>query len=412
MPVTLDDIRAAARRIGGAVLHTACSRSQVLSRLTGAELFLKFENHQFTAAFKERGALNRLLALTEAERRRGVIAMSAGNHAQAVAYHAERLGIAATIVMPRHTPNVKVRNTRAFGADVRLEGETVAEAGDFAQRLAAERDLVFVHPYDDPAVIAGQGTTALEMLADVPDLDTLVVPVGGGGLIAGMAVAARSVNPAIEVIGVQTRRYPAVHQALAGLPVECGPATIADGIAVKRPGELTLPLIREWVREVVLVDEPDIERAVLQLLEIEKTVVEGAGAAGLAAVLADPERFRGRRVGLVLCGGNIDLLPLSSVIQRGLVRTKRVMRVRVGVPDVPGALADLTRLLADARANVIHIAHQRAFTDLSVRATEVEATVETLGEEHSQAVIRSLREAGYDCLLPDHEPHPREWRGR
>ena len=410
MTVTLDDVRQAAARIQGSVERTPCLHSHTLSRIVGCELYLKFENHQFTAAFKERGALNHLLSLSDAERSRGVIAMSAGNHAQAVAYHAARLGIRATIVMPRHTPNLKVSNTRALGAEVHLEGEGVAEAGDYARRLAEERDLVFVHPYDDERIIAGQGTIALEMFEDAPDLDALVIPIGGGGLISGNAIAATELRPAIEVIGVQTQRFPAMKQALAGQPVRCGHATLAEGIAVKQPGRLTLPIVRDRVSDIVLVDEPEIERAILLLLEIEKTVVEGAGAAGLAAVLADPERYRGRKVGLILCGGNIDMLALSSVIQRGLVRSGRIVRVRVAIPDVPGALAELTRLLAEQCANVIQIAHQRTFTDISLRATEVEATLETLGSEHTREVIEALRAEGYDPVLPANEVHPDERR--
>ncbi|QTF93698.1 threonine ammonia-lyase [Halomonas sp. BM-2019] len=413
MSVTLDDIRAAAARIQGSVERTPCLHSHTLSRIAGCELYLKFENHQFTAAFKERGALNHLLSLSDAERARGVIAMSAGNHAQAVAYHAARLGIRATIVMPRHTPNLKVSNTRALGAEVHLAGDGVAEAGEVAHRLAEEQDLVFVHPYDDERIIAGQGTIALEMLEEAPELDALVIPIGGGGLIAGNAIAAGELKPGIEVVGVQTKRFPAMQQALAGEPIQCGQATLAEGIAVKQPGRLTLPIVRERVRDIVLVDEPEIERAILLLLEIEKTVAEGAGAAGLAAVLADPERYRGRNVGLILCGGNIDMLALASVIQRGLVRSGRIVRVRVAIPDVPGALAELTRLLARQRANVIQIAHHRTFTDLSLRATEVEATLETLGSEHTREVIEALRAEGYDPVLPANEVHPDErWSPR
>ncbi|MEQ5801142.1 threonine ammonia-lyase [Halomonas sp. H10-9-1] len=412
MSVTLDDIRTAAERIRGSVERTPCLHSHTLSRIAGCELFIKFENHQFTAAFKERGALNHLLTLSPEERARGVIAMSAGNHAQAVAYHAARLGIRATIVMPRHTPNLKVHNTRQLGAEVHLHGDGVAEAGDYAHRLAAERNLVFVHPYDDERIIAGQGTIALEMLEDAPDLDALVIPIGGGGLISGNAIAATELKPGIEVVGVQTQRFPAMQQALAGEPIHCGLATLAEGIAVKQPGKLTLPIVRERVSDIVLVDEPEIERAILLLLEIEKSVAEGAGAAGLAAVLADPERYRGRKVGLILCGGNIDMLALSSVIQRGLVRSGRIVRVRVAIPDVPGALAELTRRLAECHANVIQIAHHRTFTDLSLRATEVEATLETLGSEHTREVIEALREDGYDPVLPANEVHPDErWAG-
>ena len=413
MGVTIDTIREAAVNIRGDILDTRCERSHTLSAMTGAEVFLKFENHQFTAAFKERGALNRLLALSPEERDRGVIAMSAGNHAQAVAYHAGRLGIRATIVMPRHTPNMKVTNTRRFGADVRLQGDGVAEAGAFAEQLAAEHGFVFVHPYDDEHVIAGQGTVALEMLTAAPDLDTLIVPIGGGGLISGMAVAARAINPDIEIVGVQSSRFPAMRQACANTPISTGPATIAEGIAVKVPGALTLPLIREHVAEILLVDEPELEQAILLMLEIEKTVVEGAGAAGLAALLSHPDRFHGRRVGLVLCGGNIDLLPLSSVIQRGLVRTERVIRIRVGVPDVPGALADLTRVLADHNAGIIQIAHQRQFTDLPLRSVEVETTVETLGSDHTREILEGLSANGYDPVLPDQaDLHPDEQRKR
>ncbi len=408
MSVTLDDVRQAAARLQGSVERTACLHSTTLSQLTGCELYIKFENHQFTASFKERGALNHLLSLSPEERARGVIAMSAGNHAQAVAYHATRLGIHATIVMPRHTPNLKVRNTRNFGAEVHLEGNGVDEAGAYARRLAEERQLVFVHPYDDERIIAGQGTIAPEMLEEVPDLDCLVIPIGGGGLISGNAVAAKALKPDIEVIGVQTCRFPAMQQVLAGEEVHCGLASLAEGIAVKQPGMLTREIVRELVSDIVLVDEPEIERAILLLLEIEKSVAEGAGAAGLAALLSEPARYRGRKVGMVLCGGNIDMLALSSVIQRGLVRTGRIVRVRVGIPDVPGSLAELTRLLAEQRANVIQIAHQRTFTDLSLRATEVEATLETLGSDHTREVIAALRTEGYDPVLPANEVHPDE----
>lgn len=412
MSITLDHVQRAARAVAGQLVRTPCLHSATLSRLTGCEIYIKFENHQFTAAFKERGALNHLLLLDEAQRKRGVIAMSAGNHAQAVAYHAARLGILATIVMPRHTPNLKVRNTRALGADVRLFGEGVDEAGSHARELAQQNGLVFVHPYDDPHIIAGQGTVALEMLEDVPQLDMLVVPIGGGGLIAGNAVAAVGLKPDIEILGVQTARFPAMKQRLNGQPVQCGHASIAEGIAVKQPGELTLQLAAEYVNHILLVDEADIERAILMLLEIEKTVAEGAGAVGLAAILSEPERFRGRHVGLVLSGGNIDMQVLSSVIQRGMVRSGRVVRVRVAIPDVPGSLSELTSLLARQRANVIHITHQRTFTDLSLRATEVEATLETLGSEHTQEVIEALSAEGYDPVMPANEVHPDErWAG-
>lgn len=408
MTVTLDDVYRAAERIQGSVERTRCLHSRTLSKLTGCELYIKFENHQFTAAFKERGALNHLLSLSNEERARGVIAMSAGNHAQAVAYHAARLGIQATIVMPRHTPSLKVTNTRNFGAEVHLYGNGVDEAGQHARRLADEHNRVFVHPYDDERIIAGQGTIALEMLEDVHDLETLVIPIGGGGLISGNAVAAKAIKPDIEVIGVQTHRFPAMKQALAGETIRCGLASLAEGIAVKQPGKLTQPIVREFVNDIALVDEAEIERAILLLLEIEKTVAEGAGAAGLAALLTDPERYRGRKVGLILCGGNIDMLALSSVIQRGMVRSGRIVRVRVGISDVPGSLTELTQLLADQHANIIQIAHQRTFTDLSLRATEVEVTLETLGSDHTRDVIEALRAEGYDPVLPTNEVHPDE----
>ena len=392
MTVSIEDVRLAAAAISDSVVHTPCELSRTLSSITGARIHLKLENHQFTAAFKERGALNRLLALSHEERGRGVIAMSAGNHAQAVARHAERLGIAATIVMPRHTPYVKVRNTAAFGADVRLEGDGVGEAGDYAHRLAEREGLVFVHPYDDDLVIAGQGTVALEMMEQAPGLDMLVVPIGGGGLIAGCAVAATALNPEIEVVGVQSASFPAVRAVLAGETPRWGAPSIAEGIAVKQPGERTLPIIRERVKEVLLVEEHHIEQAVLLLLDVEKTVAEGAGAVGLAAVLADPERFAGREVGIVVSGGNIDLMTLSHVIQRALARTGRIVRVRVAVPDVPGALAELTAVLAAEDANIVRISHQRTFTELSLRSAEVEVVLETRDRDHT-ARIRAALEA-------------------
>lgn len=406
--ITIDDVRLAAETIRGGVVRTRCVHSRTLSELCGAQIYIKYENHQFTASFKERGALNKLISLSEAERARGVVAMSAGNHAQAVARHARALDIPATIVMPRHTPHVKVRNTAAFGARIILEGETVSEAGESAARLAESHGYCFIHPYDDERIMAGQGTIGIEMLEECPFLDQIIVPIGGGGLISGIAVAARALKPDVQVIGVQTTRFPAMRQALAGEPACFGNSTIAEGIAVKQPGRLTQAIVREQMNDIVLVDEPEIERAILLLLEIEKTVAEGAGAAALAAVLRAPDRFQGQRVGIVLSGGNIDLLPLSAVIERGLVRTQRVLRVRVGIPDIPGALADLTRLLADHNANVVQIAHQRAFTDLSIRSVEVEAVLETLGGDHIREVIQALSDNGYDAVVTDGAPHPDE----
>jgi threonine dehydratase len=395
MTVAFADVRAAAAAIAGQVVETPCLHSRTLSAITGAEVWLKFENLQFTGAFKERGALNKLLALDPAQRSAGVLAVSAGNHAQAVAYHAQRLGIRAVIYMPRFTPHVKTESTRAFGAEVVLTGDTFDDARRAGLAAAAARGLTLVHPYDDPRVIAGQGTIALEMLAAAPRLELLVVPVGGGGMIAGMAVAARTLRPDIELIGVETRAFPAVHCALHGTTPVFGTSTIAEGIAVKEPGALTLPLIRQLVADVVLVDDGDIEQAIVQLLEIEKTVAEGAGAAGLAALLRHPDRFRGRRVGVVLCGGNIDPRVLSDIIERGLVRSGRLARLRVEMRDLPGALARVTACLAEANANIEEVHHQRAFTDLPVLSAEVEFVLQTRGPAHVREIVEALASAGF-----------------
>ena len=391
-PIGLADIRAAAQRIAGAVERTPCLPSRTLSQLTGAQVFLKFENLQFTASFKERGALNKLLSLGEAERGRGVIATSAGNHAQAVAYHAARLGIPATIVMPRGSPNTKIKNTQVHGASVVLEGENLFEAGRHARELAARGNLVFVHPYEDPMIIAGQGTVGLEMLAAVPDLDLIVVPVGGGGLIAGIAIAAKALKPSIRLLGVESRNYPSMHQRLAGIPVECGGDTIAEGIAVKDVGATALSIIRELVDEVLVVEEETIERAVVALIEIEKTVAEGAGAAGLAALLQHGAIFAGRRVGVPISGGNIDSRVLASVLMRGLVRDGRLVRLRVTMPDVSGSLAKVAAVIAEAGGNIVEIQHQRIFGTSSVRSPEVEFLVETRDREHTDALVRALQE--------------------
>jgi threonine dehydratase len=392
VPVTIEDIRAAARRISSAVERTPCVHSRTLSRLAGAEVFLKFENLQFTASFKERGALNKLLSLGEAERKRGVIAMSAGNHAQAVAYHAARLRIPATIVMPRGSPNTKIKNTQVHGATVVLEGENLFEAGKHARELALRHDLVFVHPYEDPLIIAGQGTVGLEMLAAVPELELIVVPVGGGGLISGIATAAKAIKPSIRILGVESRNYPSMHQRLAGLPVECGGDTIAEGIAVKDVGATALAIIRELVDEVLVVEEETIERAVVALIEIEKTVAEGAGAAGLAALLQHGARFAGRRVGIPISGGNIDSRVLASVLMRGLVRDGRLVRLRVTMPDVSGSLAKVAAVIAEAGGNIVEIQHQRIFGTSSVRSPEVEFLVETRDRDHTDALVRALQE--------------------
>ena len=404
--IDLEQIRTARRNIAGQVLDTPFVHSRTLSEILGSEIHLKFENLQFTASFKERGALNRLMALDEDEKKRGVIAVSAGNHAQGVAYHAERMGIPAVIVMPRFAPTVKVANTRRFGAEVVLEGETFDDAKAHGMTLAAERNLVMIHPYDDEAIIAGQGTCGLEMLEEVPELDTLVVAIGGGGLISGIAVAAKSLKPDIQIIGVQTERFPAMYAAYKGEVRQSGTSTIAEGIAVKSPGAITEPIIRRLVDDIVLVAESDIEHAIVMLLEIEKTVVEGAGAAGLAALLRAKDegsrRFVGRRIGLVLCGGNIDPLTLAGIVERGMVRAGRLARIRVDLRDLPGALARATALIADAGANIEEVHHQRAFTTLPVQSVEVDFVLQTRGHEHIKAVIEALNRAGFVAVNHDH----------
>ncbi|MBK6359974.1 MAG: threonine ammonia-lyase [Comamonadaceae bacterium] len=397
--IDLQTIQQAAERLQGQVLLTPCVESRTLSQIVQAQVFLKFENLQFTASFKERGACNKLAQLSAAERARGVVAMSAGNHAQGVAYHAQRLGLRAVIVMPRFTPGVKVERTRGFGAEVVLNGDTLEQARAHAFELATAQNLSFVHPYDDDAIVAGQGTVGLEMLQAVPDLDVLVIAVGGGGLISGIATAAKALKPGIEVVGVQTVRFPAMFNAIKGTHHPQGTSTIAEGIAVGTPGRITEALIRARVDDMLLVDEGDIEQAVLMLLEIEKTVVEGAGAAGLAALLKYPERFRGRKVGLVLCGGNIDPLLLAAIIERGMVRAGRLARVKVGSRDVPGALALITAAVAEAGANIDEVHHQRAFSALSAQNVEIELVLQTRGHEHVREVLDHLRAAGFDAAL-------------
>ena len=396
---SLAEIRAAATRIAGAIVRTPLLPSRTLSALTGAEVFLKFENLQFTASFKERGALNKLLALTPEERARGVIAMSAGNHAQGVAYHASRLGIRAVIVMPKGTPNTKVRGTQVLGADLRLEGDTLADAAAFAHALAAKEKLVFVHPYDDEAVIAGQGTVALEILEDRPDIDCLVVPIGGGGLIAGMATAARALKPGIEVYGVESERYCAMYQRLAGQPVQVGGDTIAEGLAVRDVGEKPLAIVRALVKEVLLVDEDTIEQAIVALVELEKTVTEGAGAAGLAALMTHRARFAGKRVAIPLCGGNIDTRLLASVLMRGLVRDGRLVRLHIALPDIAGSLAKVTTLIGEAGGNIVEIQHQRVFGIASVKTPEVEFVIETRDKAHTAALVAQVEAAGIKVTL-------------
>jgi len=394
--IGIHDIERAAARLQGQLLATPCVESRTLSDIVGAQVFLKFENLQFTASFKERGACNKLVDLAEAGVR-GVVAMSAGNHAQGVAYHAQRLGMKATIVMPRFTPGVKIERTRGFGAEVVLHGDTLDAARAHAFELAERDGLSFVHPYDDEAIIAGQGTVALEMLDAVPELDTLVVATGGGGLISGMAVAARARKPGIEIVGVQTSRFPAMVNAVKGTHHAQGSNSIAEGIAVGRPGVLTQEIIKALVDDMLLVEEGDIEQAVLMLLEIEKTVVEGAGAVGLAALLRHPDRFRGKKVGLVLCGGNIDPLLLAAIIERGMVRAGRLARVRVSSRDVPGMLARITTTVAEAGANIDEVHHQRAFTMLAAQNVEIELVLQTRGREHLAAVLAALRQSGFEA---------------
>jgi threonine dehydratase len=398
LPVSAVDVAAAAQRLAGQVLDTPCLLSRTLSDITGAQVYLKFENHQFTASFKERGALNKLAAMAAAgEPVAGVIAASAGNHAQGLAHHAQRLGLRAVIVMPVATPMVKVERTRGFGAEVVLFGETFDAAREHALALAQAQGLSFVHPFDDPLVIAGQGTIALEMLRAQPAIDTLLIAVGGGGLIGGMAVAARALRPEIQIVGVQTARFPAMVNVIQGTAHPQGASTIAEGIAVGQPGRLTQQLVRALVDDLLLVDEGDIEQAVLLLLEVEKTVAEGAGAAGLAALLRHPQRFAGRHVGLVLCGGNIDPLLLAAIIQRGMVRAGRLARVRVAARDTPGVLARITTVVGAAGANIDEVHHQRAFSALSAQNVEVELVLQTRNPAHVQEVIAALKAVGFEA---------------
>ena len=395
--LTYPDIRAAADRLGDHILQTPCVASQTLSEITGAQVFLKFENLQFTASFKERGACNRLQLLTAEEKTRGVVAMSAGNHAQGVAYHAQRMGLRAVIVMPRFTPGVKVERTRSFGAEVVLHGDTLEAARLHAYALAEQEQLTFIHPFDDPAVAAGQGTLALEMLAEQPDLDTLIVSVGGGGLISGVATAAKTLKPSIRVVGVQTRRFPSMLNAVQGLDLPIGQSTIAEGIAVATAGAFTRQVVRNYVDTLLLVDEGDVEQAVLMLLEIEKTLVEGAGAAGLAALVRHGEQFKGQKVGLILSGGNIDPLLLASIIERGMARSGRLARIKVSARDVPGVLAKITATVAEAGANIEEVHHQRAFTLLAAQNVEIEFVLQTRNQAHVEQVLQALQAQGREA---------------
>jgi threonine dehydratase len=394
-PPTIDDIRAATKRIEGAVIRTPMLVSRTLSEAIGAEVWLKFENLQFTAAYKERGALNKLLQLTPEERARGVIAASAGNHAQAVAYHAKRLGIPATIVMPESTPTVKVTQTAGHGATVVLYGKILDDAFAKARELALENGYVFIHAFDDPQIIAGAGTVGLEMLEDAPDLDTIIVPIGGGGLMSGVSIAARSVKSDIELIGVEAELYPSMKCAIQHCQMPLGGDTLAEGIAVKQPGELTSRILAEYANDVVLVSERNLERAVAMLVGIEKTVVEGAGAAGLAAMIADPARYKGKKVATLLCGGNIDTHLLANVLVRDLVRQGRIARLHVAAHDQPGALAAITAKVYEAGVNVLEIHHSRIFTSLPAKDTMIEVECEARDPQSMEDVVARLEAAGF-----------------
>src|ERR1700722_13103732 len=402
LPVTLRDIEAAAAVLDGFVKRTNFDRSRTLSDITGASTWLKFENLQFTATFKERGALNRLSALSADERQRGVIAASAGNHAQGVAYHAARLSIPATIVVPIGTPTVKIENTRRHGATVIEGGTTLEEAARLATDHGREARLTYIHPYDDPIVIAGQGTVALEMLAAVPDLDVLLVPIGGGGLISGIAVAAKTLKPDIEVIGVQADLYPSMYNLIKGQQHPMRGDTLAEGIAVKAPGRITSQIVRALVDDIVLVTEQQIEQALSLLITIEKTVTEGAGAAGLAAVIANKARFKGRTMGLVLSGGNIDTRLLSGVLTRQLAKEGRLSQLRFDIVDRPGQLATVVAVLSKSGANIVEVSHQRIFTDLPAKAVLLEVVIETRDRSHLEATIAALKAANVDVDVGSH----------
>jgi threonine dehydratase len=395
-PPTITDIRAAADRIAGAVVRTPFLKSRTLSEIIGAEVWLKFENLQFTAAYKERGALNKLLQLTEDERARGVIAASAGNHAQAVAYHGRRLGIPVTIVMPISTPLMKVAQTEEHGARVILHGDRFDDAYAHAREIETEEGLVFVHPFDDPAIVAGTGTLAIEMLEAEPELDTLVVPIGGGGLISGMAIATRALKSGVEIIGVEAELYPSMKNVVEGGAGAIGGDTLAEGIAVKEPGQLTRAIIKEHVDRIELVAERDLEHAVALLASIEKTVVEGAGAAGLALLLARPEDFKGRKIGTVLCGGNIDTHLLANVLIRELVRCGRIARLRIGAQDRPGALAAITACFYEAGVNIIETNHQRIFSKLPAKDTVIEVECEARDAQAIEALVKRLEAKGFE----------------
>ncbi|MET0240297.1 MAG: threonine ammonia-lyase [Sphingobium sp.] len=396
LPVTLDDIITARGRIADSIIRTPTLHSRTLSQLTGAQVYLKFENLQFTAAYKERGALNRLLTMSDDQRARGVIAASAGNHAQGLAYHGARLGVPVTIVMPRPTPTVKVTQTEGHGATVVLYGETFEDAFGHARALEQSQGLTFVHPFDEPDIIAGQGTVALEMLEDAPDIDTLVVPIGGGGLISGVSTAARALRPEMMIVGVQAALYPSMYDHVKGVTLPCDGDTLAEGIAVKEPGMLTRRFVDALVDDVVLVDERSLERAVSLLLQIEKTVAEGAGAAGLAALLSHPQMFAGRKVGLILCGGNIDTRLLANVLLRDLARSGRLARLRIRLQDRPGTLFAVSRIFDELGVNILELSHQRIFTNLPAKGLTLDVECETRDAGHLERLMQALRDAGFN----------------
>ena len=395
MTLTIDTIRAAATRLAGHIERTPCRYSRTLSKITGAEVWVKFENLQFTAAYKERGALNKLMLLSDAEKATGVIAASAGNHAQGLAYHGARLGVPVTIVMPRTTPFIKVQHTRDFGATVVIEGETYDDASAHARKLQEEQGLTFVHPFDDYDIMAGQGTIALEMLEDAPDLEVLPVPIGGGGLISGVATAAKAIKPDIRIIGCEPAMYPSFTAKMRGVAAHCGGQTIAEGVAVKTVGELTYGVARPLIDDVLLLEEPHIEQAVALYCNVEKTIAEGAGAASLAALLAYPERFRGKKCGLILCGGNIDTRLLASVLTRELVRAQRLVSLRIVGDDRPGLLSTVANVIGTAGANIIEVNHNRLALDVPAKGAEFDITIETRDAQHTQEVMDALREKGY-----------------
>lgn len=401
MPIAYKDIETARDRLAGNVVRTPLLHSHKLSEITGAQVYVKFENLQVTNSFKDRGAFNKMSYLSEAERARGVIAMSAGNHAQAVAYHARKLGIPAVIVMPETTPSTKVERTRSHGAQVVLSGETLADSQVTAEAMVKEKGYVLIHPYDDDRIIAGQGTIGIEMLEDEPSLDCIVVPIGGGGVISGIAIAAKHIKPQIEMMGVEVKLYPSMYHALRGQPARCGGSTLAEGIAVKNVTERTIAICKQYVDDVRLVGESDIERAVMAYLGHQKTLAEGAGAAGLAAILADPAHFRGRKVGLVLCGGNIDPRILASVIYRELEREHRIVNLRIQIDDRPGVLGRIASRLGQLGANILEVSHRRMFLDVPAKGAELEIMIETGDGRHAEEIVESIESDGFTARVLD-----------